>query len=331
MENNMKYDILKGTNDKISRIVLGTDVYGSDLPSDIAVSLLDNYCELGGNVLDTASVYGGETEHLSEKLIGRWLKEKKNRNKIFISTKGGHPRVKTMNISRLSKEEIESDMDTSLLNLGVDYVDIYWLHRDDVNLPVDGIMDTLFSLVKKGKTRYIGMSNWSCNRIDEANKYAEKCGMDKIISSQIQYSIARPVLENNDPTLILMNDYEYDYFKNHDLSVFAFASQAKGFFSKIASGGIEALSEKAKKRYLSDINIKIYENAKSIADKYGISMGETVISALTSNTDFQVFPIVGCKNIKQLKETMSGADFELSQAECDFIALRNQKSPKGEV
>lgn len=320
----MKYDILKGTKDKVSRIVLGTDVYGSALDADTSVSLLDNYCELGGNVIDTASMYGGEEEHLSERLIGKWLREKKNRDSLFISTKGGHPRVKTMHISRLSREEIESDIDSSLMNLGVDYVDIYWLHRDDESLPVSDIMDTLDSLVKKGKTRYIGMSNWSHQRIEEANRYAEEKGKAHIISSQIQYSIARPVIENNDPTLVLMNDSEYDYFKNHDLSVFAFASQAKGFFSKLASGGIDALSEKAKIRYLSDINLEIYENVKAAANNHNVSVGEAAIAALICDKAFQTLPIVGCKNTSQLTETMKGADLELSQEECDFIALRDK-------
>lgn len=321
----MKYDILKGTTDKISRIALGTDVYGSALDSGMSISLLDNYCELGGNVIDTASVYGGEDEHISEKLIGKWLKSKHNRDKLFISTKGGHPKTSDMSISRLSRKEIESDIDSSLKNLGVDYIDIYWLHRDDTSIAAGEIMDTLNTLVKKGKTRYIGMSNWTCERINEANEYAEKNGYAKLISSQIQYSPARAVIENNDPTLVLMNDNEYDYFSNHDLSVFAFASQAKGFFSKLANGGIEALSEKAKDRYLSDINLKIFENIKTVAENHNATIGEAVIAALIYNGAFQTIPIIGCKNLTQLKDSMNGADVNLSQEECDFILLRGNQ------
>ncbi len=321
----MKYDILKGTTDKISRIALGTDVYGSALDSGMSISLLDNYCELGGNVIDTASVYGGEDEHISEKLIGKWLKSKHNRDKLFISTKGGHPKTSDMSISRLSRKEIESDIDNSLKNLGVDYIDIYWLHRDDASIAVSEIMDTLNTLVKKGKTRYIGMSNWTCERINEANEYAEKNGYAKLISSQIQYSPARAVIENNDPTLVLMNDNEYDYFSNHDLSVFAFASQAKGFFSKLANGGIEALSEKAKDRYLSDTNLKIFENIKTVAENHNATIGETVIASLIYNGAFQTIPIIGCKNLTQLKDSMNGADAGLSQEECDFILLRENQ------
>ena len=321
----MRYDILNGTNDKISRIALGTDVYGTALDCGTSISLLDNYCELGGNVIDTASVYGGENEHISEKLIGKWLKDKQCRDKLFISTKGGHPKTSDMSISRLSPREIESDIDESLKNLGTDYIDIYWLHRDDISIDSGIIMDALDNLVKKGKTRYIGMSNWTCGRIDEANAYARKTGRTEIISSQIQYSAAHAVVENNDPTLVLMNDDEYDYFSKHDLSVFAFASQAKGFFSKLAKGGIDALSEKARIRYLSDINLKIFECIKTVAENHGAAVGEIVIASLICNSAFQTVPIIGCKNITQLTETLNGADVRLSAEECDYILMRGNK------
>ncbi|MDY3928933.1 MAG: aldo/keto reductase [Clostridia bacterium] len=318
----MRYEVLKGTKDTVSKIALGTDVYGTYLAESTAVSLLDEFCELGGTIIDTASVYGGEDDNISEKLIGKWMKEKKNRNKIFISTKGGHPRVNTMNISRLSKEEIEHDIDLSLKNLGIDCIDIYWLHRDDEGLPTEPIVDILDELVKKGKTRYIGLSNWTCQRINEANEYAKENNKIKIISSQIQYSIARAVVENNDPTLVLMNDKEYEYFKNHDLSVFAFASQAKGFFSKLDAGGIENLSDKARKRYLSDINLEIYGNLKKISDEIGETVGALTIASLVNNNNFQTIPIIGCKNLNQLHDSMRGTDIKLTQEQCNFITGR---------
>ncbi len=319
----MRYEILKGTTDKIGKIALGTDVYGTDLDKDTALSLLNEFCELGGNVIDTASVYGGEYDNISEKFIGKWMKEKKNRNDIFISTKGAHPRVDTMNISRLSKEDIEHDIDLSLKNLGTDHIDIYWLHRDDERLPVEPIMDTLNELVKKGKTRYIGMSNWTCERINKANEYAKKNNMANIISSQIQYSPAKAVVENNDPTLVLMNDNEYKYFKNHDLSVFAYASQAKGFFSKLDAGGKDKLSEKARERYLCDTNLKIYDNIKQIQKDVSGTVGALVIAALVNDNNFQTIPIIGCKNLDQLHDSLSGTDIKLTQKDCEFILQRS--------
>ena len=319
----MKYIRLNGTCEKISAVALGTDVYGTDLDSKTALSLLDEYSYLGGNVIDTASVYGGEDEQISEKLIGSWIKEKNNRSKLFISTKGGHPRTSTMHISRLSKDEINKDIETSLKNLKTDYVDIYWLHRDDESLPAEPILDTLAELVKSGKTRYIGLSNWSHKRIDEINRYAKNHNLPLIISSQIQFSLAKLVSKDYDPTLVIMDDLEYDYFKNHNMSVFAYASQAKGFFSKIASGGVGNLSKKAHDRYYSEYNMKVFERIKKVSEKRVISIGETVIAGLVNNPHFQTIPIVGCKNISQLRESLRGADTSLSFEEYEFITNRH--------
>lgn len=318
----MKYINLKNTRDKISAVALGTDVYGTELDSKTSLSLLDEYFDLGGNIIDTASVYGGEDEHISEKLIGKWITEKKNRDKLFISTKGAHPRTSSMHIPRLSKDEINKDIEMSLKNLKTDYVDIYWLHRDDETVPIEPILHTLSDLVKSGKTRHIGLSNWSHKRIDEINKYAKEQGFPLIISSQIQFSLARLVSKDYDPTLVIMDDSEYDYFKNHDMSVFAYASQAKGFFSKLNAGGVENLSKKAYDRYYSDHNLKVFERIKKISENKGISIGETVIAGLVNNPHFQTIPIVGCKNITQLRESLRGADINISLEEYQFITKK---------
>lgn len=318
----MKNIILKGTDEKISSVALGTDCFGSWLDDESSIVLLDEYCELGGNIIDTALLYGGEEEHLSEKLLGRWMKDKKNRDNLFISTKGAHPGINTMYSSRLSDAEIKSDIDKSLKNLGVDYVDIYWLHRDCERVEVEPIMDTLADLVRSGKTRYIGMSNWTHRRIDEANRYARQNNIPLIISSQIQYSVARPLLEDNDPTLVLMNDDEYEYFKNNNLSVFAFASQAKGFFSQLDAGGIDNLSEKSRRRYLSEENIKTYHRLKKLSEKRGITITQAVISVLVNDSNFQTIPIIGPRKIEHLRQSLSGADISLSQDDCDDILMR---------
>ena len=318
----MKYINLKNTRDKISAVALGTDVYGTELDAKTSLSLLDEYFDLGGNIIDTASVYGGEDEHISEKLIGKWITEKKNRDKLFISTKGAHPRTSSMHIPRLSKDEINKDIEMSLKNLKTDYVDIYWLHRDDETVPIEPILHTLSDLVKSGKTRHIGLSNWSHKRIDEINKYAKEQGFPLIISSQIQFSLAKLVSKDYDPTLVIMDDSEYDYFKNHDMSVFAYASQAKGFFSKLNAGGVENLSKKAYDRYYSDHNLKVFERIKKISENKGISIGETVIAGLVNNPHFQTIPIVGCKNITQLRESLRGADINISLEEYQFITKK---------
>ncbi|MDP4133166.1 MAG: aldo/keto reductase [Bacillota bacterium] len=314
--------LLSKTDMYVSKAALGTDTYGLTLDKAKSYEMLDFFMDQGGNLIDTALVYSnwapGEKSR-SEKMIGAWMNERKNRDKVIISTKGAHPEIEHMDITRLSREEITSDINESLEHLKTDYIDIYWLHRDCEALPVGEIMETLNDLVKAGKTRYIGMSNWTHKRIEEANRYASGHGLAKIISSQIQYSLAQALTENNDPTLVLMNDDEYSYFSDHNLSVFAFASQAKGFFSKLYNGGIDNLSPKAKERYLSETNLKRFERIKEYALSHGITVGQLVVGGLCENKDFQTIPIVGCKNIPQLEESLSGADIKLTKEDIDFL------------
>lgn len=317
----MKYKILNKTDIKVSSIAIGSHNFGSDLDEKQSYEILDYFTENGGTVIDTAAGYSNWLEgekSRSEKLIGRWLRGKK-RNSVIISTKGGLPYHKTPNVSRLTHDEVREDIVGSLKRLNVDYIDIYWLHRDDIKKGVAEIMEMLHMFVKEGKTRYIGMSNWTHERIQEANNYARNNGLTEIIASQIQYNMAIPNIENNDPTLVLMNDKEYKYFKENKMNVFAFSSQAKGFFSKIEKGGVEALSKKARDRFFNAQSISVYEKLKEVSKITGYSVGQLVISTLSSNKDFNVIPIVSCKNTEQLRETMSGVDVDLPRDIINFL------------
>jgi len=311
---------LNRTDLNVSNVVMGTDSLGSLVDDVLSYKLLDCYTEQEGNLLDTAECYAYWTEagrRSSERLIGQWLKDRKNRHDMVISTKGGFYLYQTP--SRLSEREIFEDLEGSLISLGTDYIDIYWLHRDDETVPVEGIMDTLAKAVKQGKVRYIGVSNWSCKRIEKANHYAKQMGYPTLIASQIQFSPAHPNVEKNEPDLVLMNEREYDYFKTHDMAVFAFAAQAKGFFSKYDKGGEEALSPKAKLRYLNEETLKRYERLKRLSKEHECSIGSMVIATLISNTDFLTLPIIGCKTEEQLKDSLCGANVILSQSELNYV------------
>ncbi len=319
----MEYKILNNTDLKVSSVALGTDVYGTVLDTEQSYKLLDTYVSSGGNIIDTALIYANWFhlgESLSEKLIGKWMKERHNRHEIILSTKGAHPEV--MGISRLSREEILSDIDKSLKHLQTDYIDIYWLHRDDEALPVGPVMETLGEIVKSGKARYIGMSNWTHRRIQEANDYAKKHNLPQLTGSQIQYSAAVPNAENNDPTLVLMNDEEYNYFTETKMSVFAYASQAKGFFSKYDIGGEANLNEKARHRYFNEKTLRRYKKIKEISLQTGRTVGEIAIGVIANNPNFPTIPIVGCKNVNQLKESMSGSNLCLDKDLISFIHSR---------
>lgn len=304
---------------KVSSIVLGTDTFGSDTSEAESFALLDKYFELGGNTVDTARVYGchyGSGDGISEQTVGKWLASRKCRDKVVISTKCAHPPLDAMTTGRLSRQEIESDIDASLRALGVDCIDILWLHRDDTSRSVEDIIDTLDAMVQKGKIRCFGGSNWSAERFAPANAYAKSVGKPGFAASQLKWAAAVSAPGFcDDPTLAEMDHAEYKYYTEAKMPVFAFASQAKGFFQKYANGGEDALSPKAKKRYLCKENLAMYDKLTALSREYGISLSAAVVSVLTSNTDFDTAAIVGCKTLDQLKDTMTGADAVLPYAE----------------
>lgn len=300
----MKYKKLQNTEINASSIVLGTDYYGTAVPKDLSFDLMNAYIESGGNVLDTARIYGTGA---SEKTIGEYMKGRNNRHNIIISTKCAHPPIGRMDISRLSHAEIESDIDESLLALGTDYIDILWLHRDDESVEVGGIIDTLDSMVKKGKIRYYGASNWTGKRIGEANEYARGTGKIPLIASQIKWSIAKIGLVE-DETLVEMDDVEFDFYSKTKIPVFAYSPQAKGFFTKY-NDGVENLSAKAKSRYLTDENLKTYDKIKKISAETGVSISAIVLAYITSQKNFDGLPIIGCSNMEQLLDSLSACDF----------------------
>jgi aryl-alcohol dehydrogenase-like predicted oxidoreductase len=306
----------------ISVIVLGTDYFGTRVPEKDVFSLLDIYMDAGGNCLDTARIY---TAHIpggygaSERTLGSWLKARNNRSKVIISTKGGHPDPERMLIGRLSRKEIEKDLDESLRALGVDYVDIYWLHRDDESRPVEDIMETLSILTASGKIRAIGCSNWKSARIEEANKLALEAGYPSFIASQIQWSLAESTPEGwGDPTLVCMNEFEYGWYEKNHFPVFAYSAQSKGFFSRAASMGLEYINQKALSRFSTPVNIERLERVKQYAGQNNLTVSAVTLGYITCNRVPGV-AIVGPKNEEQLRDTLTAADVDIPQADADWL------------
>ena len=163
----MKYVTIPNSDLRVSQICLGSADAGASVTPKDAFSLFDAFVAEGGNFLDTAHVYSNwipNTKSTSEKLIGQWLRKSGMRNDIVIATKGAHPELTSMNVSRLSADDIALDVSESLEYLQTDMIDLYWLHRDDVHIPVDEIIDALNEQVKAGHIRYFGCSNWTISR-----------------------------------------------------------------------------------------------------------------------------------------------------------------------
>lgn len=309
-------------NLRVSVLALGTDYFGTTVNESDAMSLMDAYTEAGGNCIDTARVYaswlpGGEGA--SERTVGRWLKARGNRNRLVISTKGGHPRFESMTEGRLSRKELEKDLDESLMTLGVDYIDIYWLHRDDASRPVEDIAETLSTFIKKGKVRAAGCSNWKAARVEEALRAVQDNGFPAFCASQIQWSLAATTPEAyGDLTLVCMNDEEYGWYDKNRFPVFAYSSQAKGFFARGAAQGLGAISRKAYDRYAVPENIARLERVKRYAANNGITVTAAALGCITCNR-VPGIAIIGCKNGEQLTDSLTASDVDLPEADVEWF------------
>lgn len=313
--------LLPGTDLSVSSISLGTAALGTVVNRHDSSILLDAYAEAGGTFLDTAHVYadwhGGE-RHMSEKTIAHWLKDTGRRDQVVIATKGGHPDLATPLIPRLAPAQIVQDLDESLDCLGIDQIDLYWLHRDDPNRPVGEIMETLHAQVEAGKIRYLGCANWHHKRVQAARTYATEHGLHTFVASQVYWSlaIANPTAFPSDH--VRMDDIAAAYYAAAGMAVLAFTAQARGFFSKAAAQGIDAISPGARADFANDETLARLAHVEELARRLGTSVTSIVLSYLTSQP-IPTVPIIGPQSLDQLRDSLAGADLQLTLESLRFL------------
>ena len=281
---------------------------------------LDKYVELGGNCIDTARAYCGwleDGEGSSEKAIGRWLEARNNRKDIILVTKGGHPLHESMNVSRLSREELESDLTESLKALKTDYIDIYFLHRDDETKPVEEIMPVLDDFVKSGRVHFLGASNWTTERIEEANRFAVENGLEPFRISQIYYSLAHTSKEAiGDETIACMDMKSHSWYSKNNFPVMAFSPQAKGFFSKIARGN--SITHQMESQFVSTANLARLAKVKQMCDETGATPAMVVLGYLNSQP-FPVSSVFSVTKMWQLEEDMKAGNIIFNPRQLAFL------------
>ncbi len=298
----------------VSALVMGTMNMGATLDEAQSFDILDAYAQMGGNFIDTARVYGAFSPAgmgAAEKVIGRWMAARGNRDKITIATKGAHPPVNDKSVGRLDKQSIVSDLSASLEALGIDSIDLYWLHRDDVRCPVEDILTTLNELIEKKLIRAIGASNWTAERFSQARSVAFDKGLTGFCANQPLWSLAHED-EVEDKTLVQMDHKLYAWHQESRMAVMPYTSQAKGFFQKMEAGGADGLSGAARDRYLTEHNRKIFDAAKAVGQEAGLSAGAVALAFLTGTEAFDVYPIVGVSSLQQMASLREAADAKLT-------------------
>lgn len=305
-----------------SQICLGTSVYGSEISREDSFALMDAFAEHGGSFFDSARVYadwlpGGK--NASERTLGEWVKATGQREQWVIATKGGHPDLKSMHVSRLSPAEIEADVETSLRWLQMDYIDLYWLHRDDPAVPVEAIVETLNRVAQQGKIRCFGGSNWTVKRLRAANEYAAQHGLQGFVANQPMWSLALADLDSlADKTLVAMDVEGMGYHRETNMAAIPYSSQARGYFTKMAAEGTARLSKHERRLYDSEINHQRLQRALALAKQYGVTVTDIALSYLTSQP-FPTIPIIGCRTMTQLRDTLKACDLTLTPAEVQAL------------
>jgi aryl-alcohol dehydrogenase-like predicted oxidoreductase len=310
---------IPATNLEVFPMCLGTGQSGLTMDRPAAFRMFDAYAAAGGNFIDTAKVYTdwlpGERS-ASEKAIGEWLRERRNRSKMIIATKGGHPELESMHIPRLSPAKIIGDLESSLRNLGVDTIDLYWLHRDDPVRPVSDILATLSQQAQAGKIRYYGCSNWTTRRIREAQDYATTHDLPGFVASQMMWSLA--VVDPGgikDDTLAPMDAEMLAYHYQSGLPAIPFSSQAGGLFAKLADGR-NALP--AKGPYRSTSNLARLERVQRLSRQTGLSVTQIVLGYLLSQPFFTL-PVIGPRTLEQLADSLTAAEVHLAPDQVKFL------------
>jgi aryl-alcohol dehydrogenase-like predicted oxidoreductase len=325
MMEKMEYVPLKNTDLVVSRIALGTRDYGSGIPEDVSDELLSAYYDIGGTFFDTAHIYGrlapGDRS-LSEMMIGKWMKNHHiNRSSVVLSSKGCSNVTGIRGYHRMRPEFLKADFEESLRNLGTDYLDFYFLHRDDDTQPVEPIMDALNDYVRKGKLRYFGCSNWSMDRIRQAQEYAKASGRMGFAATQLMYSMALPNLTSVEAvTQRFLTDRMMKFLVDMDMPFFAYSSQARGYFHLVFTKEFRMDSR-------IDRTVKFYDHtenqiralrAQQLCEETGMTMSDVVLGYVMSQP-IQGIPIVQPDTAEQFEMAFHSVRAHLAPEQIRFI------------
>lgn len=321
----MKRRKLGNSGLEVAPLALGGNVFGWTVTEEKAFPILDAFLSAGFNLIDTADIYprwvpgnqGGE----SEEIIGNWLKRSGKRNEVIVATKVGMdmgPGKKG-----LSKDYILRSADDSLRRLQTDYIDLYQSHQDDPETPLEETLEAFDQLIKQGKVRSIGASNYSAARLAEALNVSKSHGLARYESLQPLYNLYdREVYENELEPLCV----------KEGIGVINFYSLAAGFLtgkyrseddlSKSARGGTV-------KKYLNERGFGIVEALEQVAAQYNSTPAQVALAWLIARPSITA-PIASATSVEQLNDLIEATKLELDQSAIELLDQASaEQSDKG--
>lgn len=311
----MKYGFLPPIEKPVSRLIYGTNGYMSGPDEGAAIACLDIAWSLGFTMFDTANAYGN-----SEKNIGAWMAKRGLRDKVVLLDKGCNPGM-IGSPDVMSPQLLYDQTAESCRRLQTDYLDFYVLHRDDPSHPVGPIIDTLNDLKTRGVIRRFGASNWTRERIAEANAYAAEHQMEGFTVANPAFSIVETVGDPWGGSVHLCgkaHESDREWYVSQKIPVFSYSSLARGFLSgKYRTDGApieECLPDYVLAEYNTPLNRRRLAAAEQIAREKGIAVSQVCLAWLLQQK-VEVYPIINPSSEAHMIENIGALDVVLSENE----------------
>lgn len=330
----MKYTFLSTLNKPVSGMVFGTAtpiLFAAVAPDagkeekEKAFALLDTVFASGINTFDCAAHYG-------EVILGEWMASRGNRDQVVVLTKCAHPNAWR---HRVNDFDILTDCHDSLKKLQTDCIDIYMLHRDNPTTPVSEVMKVMNRLLREGKIRTFGASNWTHERIEEGNRYAKAHGLVGFTSSSPNFGLAEQIADPwicdahfGGGCVTISGPENADaraWYRENRIPVFAYSSLARGFFSGAFRStepqkAKEILDAPGISGYFCESNLKRLARCEEMAEKKHLTVPQIAMAWIFSQP-FEVHALSSPVNEEQLRQNLAAMECRLSAEEVAWLNL----------
>ena len=305
----MEYRFFGSTGVEVSELVMGTQTWGWVADEKTAHEMADRFVAAGGNCFDTANIYN---EGASETILGAWLKKKGNRDDYFVTSKVFFPAGEGVNDSGLSRKHILKQVEGSLQRLQTDYIDLYQTHCFDYTTRMEETLQAFDDLVRSGKVRYIGTSNWNASQLARTLQIARHGALAPITSLQAEYSL---IVRSSEWELLPLCEQE-------DLAFLAWSPLAGGWMAakyrrnreppeNSRVGRQDRWDDQPEQRE-SELTWRVVDALLEVSREIGKSPAQIALNWILRQSQ-RIMPILGARTLDQFEENLGATGWSLSR------------------